>query len=246
MSPGLKEAHRPEASDSVAYFDEIADSYASWTFANAKFRERAKCFSAVIQKHRASVPTNLALDLGCGNGQLTRLASRAGFRVVGIDGSDQMLRRARAAVAASAHGVSFRQERLPLREEVVDEFRARAGLIVASSVIEYLEDDARFLSQCREILAPGGRALVSFANAASARRRAERLVGARGPLRGTIVEVQRHQHDVGQVRRLAEQSLLSIEDIAYFGFLFPRAAGRIVGKRRAWLAPMMLVCLHRQ
>jgi 2-polyprenyl-3-methyl-5-hydroxy-6-metoxy-1,4-benzoquinol methylase len=246
MSPRRGKASRSETTDSVAYFDAIAGSYESWTASNLKFRERLRCFSALIQKYRESAPTSLALDLGCGNGELTRLTSRAGFQVVGFDGSGKMLRRARAAVSTSAPDVSFREERLPLRREIVSEFRARAGLIVASSVIEYLEDDGLFLSQCHEMLAPGGRALVSFANAASARRRVERVLGARGPLRGTIVEVQRHSHDIEQVRRLAAASRLSIDDITYFGFVFPDLAARVLGKEPAWLAPLMLVCLRRQ
>jgi SAM-dependent methyltransferase len=237
---------RSETADSVSYFDDIAGSYTAWTASNAKFRERSRCFSALIQRCRAVAPTDLALDLGCGNGELTLVTSCAGFRVVGIDGSKEMLKRARTTVSPSTRGVSFREEHLPLRSKIVDEFRGTAGLIVASSVVEYLDNEVLFFSQCYEMLAPGGRALVSFANAASPRRRAERMFGARGPFRGTIVEVQRRQHGIEQILSLARGSGLDVENIAYFGSSFSAFARRAIGRKGDWLAPLMLVSFYRR
>ena len=236
---------RSETDDSVSYFDDVAESYAAWTASNAKFRERLRCFGDLIQRCREVSPTDLALDLGCGNGELTFATRRAGFRVVGMDGSKEMLQRARAAASYTTQDVAFREERLPLGSKVVAEFRGSVGLIVASSVIEYLDDDVLFLSQCQEMLAPGGHALVSFANAASPRRRVERLLGARGPFRGTIVEVQRRQHDLEQVRSLAHESALDMESVAYFGSSVPGLAGRVTRKRGARIAPLILVCFQR-
>src|SRR5947209_3016823 len=120
--------------DPVAYFDEWAQGYASWTTSGVTFTERLGLFDRAIRKCRSDAPTDLCLDLGCGNGQLTFLAQRLGFEAVGIDGATEMIRLA-SSRARAEKGPIFRCERLPLREETVDELRAQAALVMASSVI---------------------------------------------------------------------------------------------------------------
>ena len=106
-----------------------------------------------------------AMDLGCGPGHLTHQLAARGFRTISIDGSEAMLARTRERL--QQHGVAdadLRRHTLPLPAEVVDELAGQAQLIVMSSVIEYLEDDAEMLRQCARLLAPGGHLLASFPN----------------------------------------------------------------------------------
>jgi 2-polyprenyl-3-methyl-5-hydroxy-6-metoxy-1,4-benzoquinol methylase len=229
---------------SIAYFDRLAGSYTDWTMDSGAFHERLDVFGRLIDQSRNEAPTDLAVDLGCGNGQLTETLHAAGFRVTAIDGSQEMLARAQSLLGGAA-GVEFKREALPLRAGVVDELRGKVGLLVASSVIEYLNDDRLFLEQCRELVAPGGSALVSFANASSLYRRYERAIGPRGPQRGKIIEVQQRQHSEHDVEALARNVGLDIANVLYFGVPLRRPFGRFVRGRPPWLATLLLVRFHR-
>jgi 2-polyprenyl-3-methyl-5-hydroxy-6-metoxy-1,4-benzoquinol methylase len=232
------------ADDPIAYFDRLAGSYSDWTMESGAFHERLDVFRHLIDQSRDEAPTDLAVDLGCGNGQLTKLLHAAGFRVIGIDGSQEMMARAQSLLGDAA-GVEFRGEALPLRPAVVDELRGKVGLLVASSVIEYLSDDRLFLEQCRELTAPGGSALVSFANASSLYRRYERAVGPRGPQRGKIIEVQQRQHSQHDVEALGRRVGLDVANALYFGIPLRRPLGRFVRRRPPWLATLLLVRFQR-
>ena len=203
-------------------------------------------FKRKITEIRGRTASDGAIDLGCGNGDLSLVCGQAGFTVLSIDGSAEMLRLARVRLAAEGVPAAFRQDRLPLAADALGELEGTAGLVVASSVLEYVDDDARFLAQCRTLLAPDGHALVSVPNAVSPARRVERLLGDRGPLRGTIVEVQRHQYTALAITDLACRAGLSVEGIYYFALPWPRLLSRVTSSRRPRLATLMLGHFRRE
>ena len=99
-------------------------------------------------------PGDRALDLGCGAGDFTAALARAGADTVGADVAEAALVRAR-----SRHpGVEFRlvpfDGPLPFEDGSFD-------LVWASEVIEHVADTARWLSEVRRVLAPGGRLLLT-------------------------------------------------------------------------------------
>lgn len=51
--------------------------------------------------HRYSIFDGLVLELGCGTGKMTRLLSKSGFDMIGIDNSEEMLQIAREASQAN-------------------------------------------------------------------------------------------------------------------------------------------------
>jgi SAM-dependent methyltransferase len=105
------------------------------------------------------------LDVGCGPGRHTRLLHDAGFRVTGLDLSAVLLRRARAATSAPLVRADMRA--LPIRARSMD-------LVVnLFTSFGYFEDDAAHAAVIRgmaETLAPGGRLILDFLNAADVRR----------------------------------------------------------------------------
>ncbi len=95
-----------------------------------------------------------ALDLGCGAGEFTAALAEAGAEAIGADVAEAALARARARNP----GVEFRRVPfdgpLPFEDGSFD-------LVWSSEVIEHVADTARWLSEVRRVLVPGGRLLLT-------------------------------------------------------------------------------------
>jgi SAM-dependent methyltransferase len=95
-----------------------------------------------------------ALDLGCGEGDFTAELARAGASPGGVD----VARAALARAQARHPGLDFRPAPidgpLPLEDGSFE-------LVWASEVIEHVADTARWLSEVRRVLVPGGRLLLT-------------------------------------------------------------------------------------
>ena len=120
------------------------------------------------------------LDLGCGSGYLCAEAARQGARhVVGIDLKNPDV------AAQSWHFCSVDLESDAWAAAVP---RASTGgdrfdFICAFDIIEHLSSPVRFINQCRELLTPGGRLVLTTPNTASWERilKGEAWSGATDP-----------------------------------------------------------------
>lgn len=96
---------------------------------------------------------HLAVDVGCGSGQLTAALARQFDTVIGLDPSSSQL--AHARTAANLHYACATAERLPLAS-------AGADLLVAAQAAHWF-DLPRFYAQVRQVAANGAAvALVSY------------------------------------------------------------------------------------
>jgi trans-aconitate 2-methyltransferase len=93
------------------------------------------------------------LDLGCGTGELTRLAhERLGAReTLGIDSSPAMLAR---AAASAGGGVSFREGDLAAFSE------AGFDVVLSNAAIHWVPDHEALLPRLAALLAPGGQLAI--------------------------------------------------------------------------------------
>ena len=103
------------------------------------------------------LPPVRVADLGCGEGYLTIEAGRFASRVIAIDRSAEVLKRARAlATRRRVSNVTWKRgelEKLPLADGSVD-------VALFSQALHHAADPARAVAEGVRILVPGGRVLV--------------------------------------------------------------------------------------
>ena len=126
-----------------------ADHQDRWDAVNAGFNDHLFAAAAIGDRDRV-------LDIGCGNGQTTRLAARRASRghVVGIDLSTPMLERARATAAAEGlTNVTFDRgdaQVYPLPSGSFDVAISRFGIM-------FFADPVAAFANIGRALRPGGR-----------------------------------------------------------------------------------------
>ncbi|GAQ64877.1 class I SAM-dependent methyltransferase [Streptomyces scabiei] len=111
------------------------------------------------------------LDIGCGDGTAAATAAPllTGHRVIGVDWSQDALRRARTRIPYAIRG-ELTDGGLPLRTESAD-------AVLFSEVIEHLVDPDAALDEIRRVLRPGGHLMLSTPNLAAWYNRALLLAG---------------------------------------------------------------------
>jgi SAM-dependent methyltransferase len=161
-------------------------------------------------------PGDRALDLGSGAGDFTAEIAKAAAHVVGVDVAE-----AAVARAGAAHpGLDFRltpiDGPLPLEDGAFD-------VVWASEVIEHIGDTARWLSEVRRVLVPGGRLLVT--------------TPSHGRLRLLLAGIERFSEPLGDHLHLySKRSLKGVLEEFGFGEVRVRLAGGPSGLRRMVLA----------
>ena len=96
-------------------------------------------------------PRERILDLGCGEGSLTRKIVDAGAMVVGIDASEQMITAAKAR-GLDAHVMNA--EELPFEREF--------DAVFSNAVLHWVRDHDAMLAGVHRALKPGGRFVAEF------------------------------------------------------------------------------------
>lgn len=99
-------------------------------------------------------PSARLLDLGCGAGALASRLSSAGFQVTGCDAHPEVFHK---------HGhIPF--VAADLNQDFAERFDAPFEAIVAVEIIEHLENPWHFMRQCRDLLEPRGKFLLTTPN----------------------------------------------------------------------------------
>lgn len=161
-------------------------------------------------------PGERALDLGCGEGDFTALLARAGANVIGADVAEAALARARAAHPGLAFSLVSLEGPLPFED-------SSFALVWSSEVIEHVADTARWLSEVRRVLAPGGRLLLT--------------TPAHGRVAIAVRGVEHYSHPLGDHLHLyTRRSLLDLLADFDFSELEVHSRGGLPPLRRLLLA----------
>jgi trans-aconitate 2-methyltransferase len=93
-----------------------------------------------------------AVDLGCGNGELTRRIADylPGSRVLGIDSSPQMLEKAEA----------FRRPGLDFRVQEIAAVSGSWDLVISNAALHWIDDQESMIKQIFSLVSPGGQLAV--------------------------------------------------------------------------------------
>ena len=94
-----------------------------------------------------------ALDVGCGEGRFSRMLSRHGVEVVGVDPTRALIARARARAKNGVY-IEAQAERLPFRDATFDLVVTYLSLIDVVDVLSAINEMVR-------VLKPGGALLVA-------------------------------------------------------------------------------------
>jgi ubiquinone biosynthesis O-methyltransferase len=113
------------------------------------------------------------LDVGCGDGILVLDLAGRGAHATGVDASAAMVAAARARAHRHRRDVSFdmaRAEALPFQSQTFD-------VVVAVTVLCFIEDAARVLGELTRVLKPGGRLIIGELGAWSSWAAVRRVKG---------------------------------------------------------------------
>lgn len=130
----------------MAVYDDIADHYDATRGGEVRGDE----FAAIVDR-RLPLTGGAVLDIGAGTGVVALGLHKRGRRVLGIDISVPMLRRAQGRLGGRVLAADGRC--LPLGTSSVDH-------AVSVWVVHHLEDPVPLFTEVRRVLRPGGRYIV--------------------------------------------------------------------------------------
>ncbi len=96
------------------------------------------------------------LDVGCGEGRLANLLAERGAQVIGVDPSESMIAAARHNATARGTAATFqcgKAENLPFDA-------AQFDLVVANTILCFVDDASQVFSEIARVLRPDGRLVI--------------------------------------------------------------------------------------
>lgn len=137
----------------MSCYGDLAASYDSLT-ADVEYRKRAEFLQKLLGKSR--IPVHTILDLACGTGTMTCLLAEAGYEMIGVDRSEDML--AEAAGKQISEG-KISPIYLQQSMEELDLYGTVEAAVCCLDSLNYLTDARalrRTLQRLHLFVAPGG------------------------------------------------------------------------------------------
>ena len=160
-----------KSDDAVSHFSGYVEQWDAYYHKRDEFAERLKIWHELLDTY--SVPGGFSIDMGCGTGVFSFYLAQKGGRVVGVDGSAEMVAYCKGQQEERGlANVRFMQGRLPAVDESGLE---NADLVISSSVVEYVDDLDASLALFARLLKPGSALILSMPNLFSVSRIYERV-----------------------------------------------------------------------
>lgn len=121
---------------------------------------RQRLSEPFLQIHLNKLPKGKLLDIGCGNGMVMGHAQQMGWQVTGFEIDPEAVRTATNA------GLDVVQANY----DQVDQFTEQFDCVICSHVLEHLHQPMDLLKRIKQVLKPGGYAILVLPNALSAIR----------------------------------------------------------------------------
>jgi len=226
------------------YFNKIAVEYDTRCVKSPAFCERFRIWTRFIERIAPLAKQAICIDLGCGEGTLSRVAAQNQIKVFGIDQSEEMLEIARRGANAEnlEEFTEYIQATLPLGKELEDKFNAQISLILCSSVLEYIQDYEAVIRQIDVLLKARGRLIISVPNRDSVYRKMERFAKWTGLFKTSYIEHQHHQWDEDSFRNIFKEMNYAVLNEAYYALPLQKYIEPMAGNYRGkWLATMYMV-----
>lgn len=148
-----KEAAVKTHSDQAGQFEERYEGEIKDPYSNCFVYSRKRLQVWLDRAIPAAGGGQRLLDVGCGTGHHLRELAQRGFKVAGVDGSEEMLKIARRVNP----GIDLRAsdvEALPFESASFD-------WVLSIEVLRYLPDFHKSVQEMSRVLAPGGTAVVT-------------------------------------------------------------------------------------
>lgn len=145
----------------IGFHEKRAKTWSAAYRRSEHFRRRVRDWRAAMETYVA--PSMTVLDAGCGSGDLSRIAARMGADVTGVDASPAMIAEARDSLDRFSLPAGF--DIADVRDLPYD--GQSFDLVLASSVLEYVEPLDGALIELRRVLRPDGILICSLPNAKS-------------------------------------------------------------------------------
>jgi SAM-dependent methyltransferase len=173
------------------------------------FVSRRELVMDLISRHVA-IPDPVIVDIGCGTGATAHSLGQVG-RVVGVDFSPLALR------ACASRGL---RELLRARAEAIPLASGSVDAIVATDILEHLDDDLAALNEFRRILKPGGQIVMTVP--------AYQFLWSEHD----VALMHRRRYVATQLSELAVRAGFRTVRLGYaLSLLFPLALGRLLRRR---------------
>lgn len=156
------EVHWKESFEKSALRSDLDYQMSQWT--SHGLRKRISFCTRMLDRIQTPNSSNLALDVGSGPGTLSSVLAQRGFRVIAIDYSENMIKKAKHKISSESDGQTHIEvivadaRHLPIRDNLVD-------LILCFGVFQYVGSDGQLLGEFVRLLKPNSYCLINAPNA---------------------------------------------------------------------------------
>jgi len=154
----------------IDFHSEIASEFSEKYNYSEDFMERYKVWVRFLDKYLVS--SDIVLDAGCGSGIFSFYAAQKAKRILGIDGSKEMIDICFEKLKKTGmSNMLFQIRKIPM--ELPD--NQYFNTILSSSVLEYLPNFNEVCSRLADVMFQGGTLIFSLPNSSSFYRKIEKL-----------------------------------------------------------------------